>query len=158
NPACPEDERFKAMVNGPGGLHALKSGDGVQWSPLQDGPVITRGKFDSQNNAFWDEGRKQYWCYVRDFHGRDGRRTNDTKTGVRDILYCTSKDFRTWSEPRPLKYGDAPDDALYINVIQLYHRAPHLFVGFPARYVDRSFSPAALRSLPDPQHRERRMK
>ncbi|MEO6003698.1 MAG: hypothetical protein ABIZ04_27240 [Opitutus sp.] len=157
NPDCPKEERYKAMVAGPGGLFALKSTDGLHWSTLSEQPVITRGKFDTQNNAFWDPLRNTYWCYIRDFHGPDGKPTTDTKTGVRDILVTTSADFRTWSEPERLTYVNSPDEALYINVVQPYFRAPHLFVGFPARYVDRTYSPAALRSLPDPAHRQRRM-
>jgi hypothetical protein len=157
NPDCAPDERYKSMVAGPGGLFALKSADGIHWSYLSDKPVITRGKFDTQNNAFWDPIRKTYWCYVRDFHGPDGKPTNDTKTGVRDILVTTSTDFRVWTEPQPLKYVNSPDEALYVNVVQPYFRAPHVFVGFPARYVDRSFSAAAMRTLPDPEHRQRRM-
>ncbi|WP_157693918.1 hypothetical protein [Opitutus sp. GAS368] len=157
NPACPPEEKYKAMAAGPGGLFALKSADGTHWSYLAGNPVITRGKFDSQNNAFWDPLRGHYWCYLRDFHDRDGQPTNDTKTGIRDILVTTSTDFRTWSEPRRVQFGKAPDEALYINGIQPYARAPHLFVGFPARYVDRDFSPEAMRTLPDPEHRQRRM-
>jgi len=102
--------------------------------------------------------RKLYWCYIRDFHGPDGKPTTDTKTGIRDILFATSKDFRNWSEPRPLDYGDSPDEALYINGIRPYARAPHLFLGFPARYIDRPYSAAALRDLPDAGHRRARMK
>ncbi len=158
NPDCPPAERYKAVMAGTGGLFALKSADGVHWSLLSAKPIITRGKFDTQNNAFWDPLRKQYWCYVRDFHAPGGERTNNTRAGVRDIQVSTSIDFREWSEPRTLRYGDTPDEALYINVIEPYPRAPHLFVGFPARYVDRPFSSAALQSLPDPAHRRGRMK
>jgi len=157
NPDCPLSERYKAVSSGEGGLYALKSSDGIHWSYLQKDPIITRGKFDTQNNAFWDPVRKQYWCYVRDFHGTDGNPTSDTKTGVRDILVATSKDFLNWSEPHRLDYGDSPDEALYINGIRPYARAPHLFLGFPARYIDRPYSPAAMRDLPDPEHRRARM-
>lgn len=158
NPACPPGERYKSMVAGPGGLFALKSADGIHWSYLSEKPVITRGKFDSQNNAFWDPLRNHYWCYLRDFHDRDGNPTDDTKTGIRDVLVTTSTDFLSWAEPTRLKYGEAPDEALYVNTIRPYSRAPHVFLGFPARYVDRQFSPAAMRMLPDPEHRQRRMK
>lgn len=158
NPDCRPGEQYKAMSSGPGGLYALKSADGIHWTRLAEQPVITKGKFDTQNNAFWDPVRKHYWCYVRDFHGPDGKSTKDTKTGVRDILVSTSTDFLTWSEPELLAYPGAKDEALYTNAVQPYYRAPHLFVGFPGRYVDRPFSPAAMRSLPDPEHRARRMK
>lgn len=158
NPDCAADEKYKAVSSGKGGLYALKSSDGIHWSYLQDDPIITRGKFDTQNNAFWDPVRKQYWCYVRDFHGTDGKPTNDTKTGVRDILVATSVDFRNWTEPQRLDYGDSPDEALYINGVRPYFRAPHLFLGFPAHYIDRPYSAAAMRNLPDPDHRQARMK
>ena len=158
NPDCHPGEQYKAISAGPGGLYALKSADGIHWSRLAKQPVITVGKFDTQNNAFWDPVRKHYWCYVRSFHGPDGQPTDDTKTGVRDILVTTSTDFLTWTKPELLRYPGAPDEALYTNAIQPYYRAPHLFVGFPGRYVDRAWSAAAMRALPDPEHRARRMK
>ena len=160
NPACPPDERFKATTNGPGGLYALKSADGLHWSPLQAEPILTKGRFDTQNNAFWDARRGIYWCYFRGFHDGAGASVDDTKhgaLGIRDIRVATSSDFRHWSEPRRLAYGDAPDEALYTNQVEPYYRAPDLFVGFPTRYVDRNFTPAAMQALPDPVHRQRRM-
>jgi hypothetical protein len=55
-----------------------------------------------------------------------------------------------------LRFVDSPDEALYTNQVRPYYRAPHLFVGFPTRYVERKWSPA-LQALPDPEHRRRRM-
>ena len=106
------------MASGPGGLWAYKSADGLHWSPLADQPIITKGAFDTQNNAFWDPLRKHYWCYIRDFHN-----------GIRDIRVATSTDFRTWTEPELLRFPGSPDEALYTNQVQPYYRAPHLFVG-----------------------------
>jgi hypothetical protein len=146
NPACRPGERYKAVAYGPGGLFAYKSADGLRWSPLGEKPIITRGAFDTQNNAFWDPLRKHYWCYVRDFHN-----------GVRDIRVATSTDFRTWTEPQRLRFPDSPDEALYTNQVRPYYRAPHLFLGFPTRYVERPWSPS-MKALPDPEHRQRRMK
>ena len=111
-----------------------------------DRPIITKGAFDTQNNAFWDPMRRHYWCYVRDFH-----------QGIRDIRVATSTDFRTWTEPALLKSVDSPDEPLYTNQVQPYYRAPHLFVGFPTRYVERPWTPS-MKALPDPEHRQRRMK
>lgn len=146
NPRCPPDELYKAVASGPGGLFGYKSPDGVHWSPLADEPLITKGAFDTQNNAFWDSLRGHYWCYVRDFHDR-----------IRDIRVSTSPDFRAWSEPELLQFVDSPDEPLYTNQVQPYYRAPHLFVGFPTRYVERGWSPS-MQALPDPAHRRRRMK
>ncbi len=56
-----------------------------------------------------------------------------------------------------LQFPDAPDEPLYTNQVQPYYRAPHLFVGFPTRYVERPWSPS-MKALPDPEHRQRRMK
>ena len=146
NPACRPGETYKAVAAGPGGLLAFKSADGIHWSPLGDKPIITKGAFDTQNIAFWDPVRKHYWCYIRDFHN-----------GVRDIRVATSADFRTWTEPELLRYVDSPDEPLYTNQVLPYPRAPHLFVGFPTRYVERAWSPSFL-ALPDPEHRRKRMK
>jgi hypothetical protein len=146
NPDCRPGERYKAVSSGPGGLLAYKSADGIHWSPLADRPILTKGAFDTQNNAFWDPLRKHYWCYIRDFH-----------QGIRDIRVATSADFRTWTEPVPLQFVDAPDEPLYTNQVQPYYRAPHLFVGFPTRYIERPWSPS-MKALPDPEHRQRRMK
>ena len=160
NPNCPPDERYKATSSGTPVLHGLKSADGIHWARISDVPIITHGRFDTQNNAFWDAERKQYWCYVRGFHDQNGQSVDDTRRGtigIRDIRVATSKDFRHWTEPQMLKYGEAPEEALYTNQVEPYYRAPDLFVGFPTRYVDRNFSPAAMRALPDPVHRQRRM-
>ncbi len=161
NPACAPDERFKAMSAGSAHvLYGLKSPDGFHWSRIAEEPLITQGKFDTQNNAFWDAERKQYWCYVRGFHDARGRAVEDTQhgvVGIRDIRVATSKDFRHWTEPQILQFTDSPDEALYTNQIEPYYRAPEIFVGFPTRYVDRPFSPAAMAALPNPVHRQRRM-
>ena len=161
NPACPPDERYKAASSG--GSHLLwgfKSADGIHWSRLSNEPIITHGLFDTQNNAFWDAERKQYWCYIRGFHDPNGQSVDDPRrgtSGIRDIRVATSQDFRHWTEPQMLKFADSPDEALYTNQIEPYYRAPDIFVGFPTRYVDRVFSPAAMQALPDPVHRQRRM-
>jgi hypothetical protein len=125
---------------------AFKSDDGLHWSPLVDRPIITKGAFDTQNNAFWDPLREHYWCYIRDFHH-----------GIRDIRVATSADFRNWTDPERLAFGSSPDEALYTNQIRPYDRAPHLFFGFPTRYVERVFSNSAMQALPDPEHRQSRM-
>ena len=145
-PDCRPDEKYKAVASGPGGLRAYKSSDGLHWSPLVEKPVITKGAFDTQNNAFWDPLRRHYWCYIRDFHN-----------GIRDIRVATSADFRTWTEPELLRFPGSPDEALYTNQVQPYYRAPHLFVGFPTRYVERPWMPS-MKALPDLEHRQRRMK
>jgi hypothetical protein len=126
NPDAIPEERFKAVgySHHGRGLGVFGSPDGIHWRELLDHPAITDGAFDSQNLAFWDPQRE---CYV-DFH-RKGR------NGVRDIMTCTSEDFRTWTEPVFLEYSDTRLEHLYTNGIQRYDRAPHLYIGFPARFV-----------------------
>ncbi len=126
NPDAIADERFKAVgySHHGRGLGVFASPNGIHWRELLDHPAITDGAFDSQNLAFWDPQRE---CYV-DFH-RKGR------NGVRDIMTCTSQDFRTWTEPVFLEYSDSRLEHLYTNGIQRYDRAPHLYIGFPARFV-----------------------
>jgi hypothetical protein len=122
NPGANPDELYKALGGIP--LRALASPDGLHWRELAPEPVITRGAFDSQNLAFYDTVRQEYVCYLRDFRG-----------GVRTIRRCTSKDFLHWSIPTWLKYGDAPPEHLYTNAITPYFRAPHIYLGFPKRFV-----------------------
>ncbi|MDC0278890.1 hypothetical protein OAL43_01650 [bacterium] len=134
NPNCAKESRYKALARGRSlrkgdtkskhGLFAFRSADGIHWELMSNEPVITEGAFDSQNLAFYDQSAGVY----RDYH----RWFNE---GVRDIMQCTSKDFLTWSDPKPLTYGDQRKEHLYTNAIRQYYRAPHLFIGFPTRYL-----------------------
>lgn len=126
NPAAPEDQRYKALASaGPKAqLVPFASPDGIHWRKLQDQPVITEGAFDSQNLAFFDSIRGEYVEYHRGF-----------KDGVRDIMMSTSPDFLNWTKPIWLGYGDAPREHLYTNAIIPYFRAPHVYIGFPCRFV-----------------------
>jgi len=123
NPACKPGEKYKAIGLQAGGLHAFKSADGIRWSLMSEEPVITKGAFDSQNLAFWDSVRSEYRDYHRGF--RNGR----------DILTCTSQDFLHWTEPQWLSYSPDRTTELYTNQITPYYRAPHIFLGFPTRYI-----------------------
>jgi hypothetical protein len=44
---------------------------------------------------------------------------------------------------------------LYTNQVKPYHRAPHILIGFPTRYIDRGWSPS-MKALPEREHREMR--
>jgi len=130
SPNCPAEARYKALGRGHPkarrGLYAFRSPDAIHWTLLADGPIITRGAFDSQNLAFWDAVRGEYRAYFRDF-----------RAGRRDIRTATSKDFLHWSDPVWLDYPGAPREHLYTNQIAPYARAPHVLLGFPARYLPR---------------------
>jgi len=147
-PDVPADERYKALggvAQGAGGIFAFASPDGLHWRLLRDGAVITEGDFDSQNLAFWDAGRGEFRFYGRKF--REGR----------DIVTCTSPDFVNWSTPQFIDYSPGRVSELYTNQISPYPRAPHIWIGFPTRYIDRGWTEAA-RSLPQRDYREVRAK
>ena len=55
--------------------------------------------------------------------------------GIRDIQTSTTKDFSKWPSPKFLVYPNAPKQHLYTNAILPYYRAPHIFIGFPTRYL-----------------------
>ncbi len=125
NPNCPTDERYKALGGtGKPGLLAFVSRDGLHWKQLQPDPVITKGAFDSQNNAFWSVSEERYVCYFRVF--REGKRW---------IARATSKDFVHWDDPIDLELSDKPREHLYTNQISPYARAPHIYLGLPTRFL-----------------------
>ncbi len=148
NPACAPDAKYKAVGGRNGevgaGLFAMKSRDGIRWSPMQESPVVTKGRFDSQNLAFWDSPRREYRVYIRESRGER-----------RDIATATSRNFIDWTEPQLLEYPGAPDEELYTNQVAPYYRAPHIFIGFPTRYIDRGWLPST-EALPELEHRRRR--
>lgn len=143
NPAAPADERYKA-VGGEDkkGLFAFASADGMHWRRLQETPVFTAGIFDSQNVPFWSEAENCYVLYFRVW-------TEGHYQGLRTIARTTSPDFRTWSAPDRMTFGDTQPEELYTNVTQPYPLAPHLYVAFPSRFVPkrRWMDPARAREL-----------
>lgn len=184
NPNVPANARYKAIVaagrlppDHRRGLIVYRSPDGIHWTPLSDQPIITDGAFDSQNLAFWDATQGQYRAYWRYFTkgGHDEKVWNPQ--GHRAIRTAVSKDFIHWTNQADLQYVDSPSEQLYTNQVKPYHRAPHVLLGFPARYVERGHSDgpdaearapagpeqtrrwsASLRALPELEHRQWRAK
>ena len=123
------DQRFKAVagVGKSKGIWVFGSPDGIHWRKLSDGPVITKGAFDSQNVAFWSEAEGKYLCYYRVFKG------------VRWVARATSDDFLNWSEPVDMvfRHGDglAPKEHIYTNATHPYFRAPHIYLAMPFRFM-----------------------
>ena len=159
NPTAAADAKYKAIVRSRGalGILALKSADGLRWSPMADAPVITDGAFDSQNLAFWDANSGVYRAYWRYFTGGVTEEKNWKPTGDRAIRTATSKDFIHWENQHDLSYVDSPSEQLYTNQVKPYHRAPQLLIGFPTRYIEREWS-ESLRKLPERENREWRAK
>ncbi len=154
---CPPKSRYKALggLANEGGLFAFHSADGLQWSLMRDEPVVTEGAFDSQNLAFWDARAGIYRAYFRTF--TEGITTGKVwqPAGYRAIRTATSRDFLKWEQEADLTYKDSPAEHLYTNQIAPYDRAPHILIGFPTRYIERGWS-AAMRALPELEHREQR--
>lgn len=155
NPAASGDEHYKAIGTDNrwpcSGLYLMTSCDGIRWRLKSDKPFLpnppgSSHKFDSQNIAFWDPAIGRYRLYFREYDDRENRA----------IRLTTSADFVNWSEAEWLDYGPGtPAVQLYTNNVQPYYRAPHLFVGFPARYVERPWSPT-IEALPELEHRRMR--
>ncbi len=154
NPDASPEAQYKAFGHGKSEegsrvVWAHQSPDGVHWERMREEPVMDQYAFDSQNLAFWDETRGEYRAYVREFS------EHELGKGIRGILTATSPDFLDWTQAEWLEYPGAPTEQLYTNQIYPYYRAPHIFIGLPARYIERGWSPS-MRKLPDPENREMR--
>lgn len=136
NPACPPDEKFKIIRKGGPEkyLTCWVSGDGIHFR--EGWPMTNEGVFDTQNIAMWVPEINAYMGYIRGFHDRPSALKTGQR-GIRDIRWMTSPDFKTWSSPQLLDFQGGEDYPLYVNAVQRYQRAPHQFVGFPSRYVER---------------------
>jgi hypothetical protein len=148
NPAAPPEARYKGVSGrgghcGTSGLYAYKSADGINWEVASDGPIVSSDhSLDSPNQGFWDTERKRYAIYFRDLRNSKGQQGVRAKGWKRSILVTFSNDFVQWTEPQLLVYhrndgqqgGLAPLEHLYTNEVKPYKRAPHIYLGFPARY------------------------
>lgn len=129
HPHVAPDARYKALAGtSETGLVAFQSSDGMTWTRMQDGPVITEGAFDSQNVAFWSESEQSYVCYFRTW-------SKGGYDGIRTVSRATSDDFLHWSEPVVMDFGDTPREHLYTNQTRPYYRAPHLYIALAARFM-----------------------
>ena len=143
------EQRFKAIGRPPGGMsdHPLAvyaSPDGFHWEVMK-GTGFANGPTDSQNGGFWDPLRQHYVAYMR---GRlDAEKGK--KQGPRDIRTCVSKDLLHWTDPEYVEYTDDRGEEMYTNGIRPYERAPHIYIGLPARFVsgrwkDRKHEPPSV--------------
>ena len=146
NPASLAAERYKGVTpmktDGGRGMSLFVSPDGFHWS-LKQHRVITDGEYDALNQVYWDKVRQQYVAFYRDAaYGLPGGGYRGAD-GYRAIATAVSSDALNWSDGRLLEYGDAPKEQLYDPAIVAYHRAPHLFVGFPLRYLPHRGAPGS---------------
>lgn len=154
HPDCRADERYKAVgftvKDNQKGLYLFKSEDGINWSLMQEEPILTGHPFDTQNIVFYDPNAGAYRMYTREF-----RRKPDGSRGGRGILTATSDNLLDWSEREWLVFPNDPEEELYTNQIQIYPTVPGLLIGFPARYVDRGWQPSTYH-LPELEARKKR--
>ena len=146
NPDCLPEERYKGIGSYKGELWCFPSSDGIHFALGR--LVMGKGAFDSLNIVFWDKARGEYHMYFRAFHN-----------GVRDVRHSVSKDFKTWTQPKLIDFGEGAEEVpLYTNMITPYFREPSLYVGFPSRYVERKAWTPNFDRLPSPEKRRWRMK
>jgi hypothetical protein len=142
-PGVPQEERYKALAGvEKSGLMAFVSPDGIRWRRLREEPVVTAGAFDSQNVSFWSEAEACYVCYFRTW-------TAGAYAGFRTISRTTSVDFRNWTPPVEMTFGDTPREHLYTNQTRPYFRAPHVYISTAARFMQgrRVVTPAQAEAL-----------
>lgn len=144
NPNCPADEKVKAIAMcynwkkefpGKRELWCYTSPDGIHFKlgwKMMAGDEPNGGIFDSQNIAWYDAQSGKYKCYIRGCH-----KNYEKQKDQRDILYTESYDFKKWSVPVRLQFGECDDYQLYTNSIKPYARAPHMSIGLPTRYIER---------------------
>ena len=162
NPDCRYEERYKGLAQiGDQELWYFKSADGVHFE--KERMLCNDGAYDSMNVAFWDEKTQQYFLFFRGVHGggsQNGKWTAEEtrlrhNTVVRDVRVRTSKDFVHWNDAQMITFSPEREDTeLYTNQIQKYYRARDMFIGFPARYVDRYGDPQNFPHLPDWKKRQ----
>ena len=154
-PGTPSTERFKGLgglINfsdefgkvrhdGIDGIMAFYSADGIRWTPMQEDPVMDRAVHPlptdtAQPCAFWSETEDQYVCYHRMWYDAGGPEHNPAWGGdTRWIGRNTSPDLLHWSPAELVNFGEAPPEQLYTSQIQPYFRAPHIYLGFPFRFL-----------------------
>ncbi len=141
-PGVPYAERFKALgglldnKNPAGGLRAYTSEDGIHWRPFHDGPVITRGAFDSQNVSFWSALENCYVCFFRTFSSGVSTSAEWKPTGLRTVSRATSSDLIHWSDAEPMRFEPAQEVHIYVSQTHPYFRAPQLYVSTAARFME----------------------
>ncbi len=129
NPDKDPNQKYKALGGtGESGLIAFVSPDGIHWKKLQEKPIFSKGKLDSQNVAFWSEPEKKYVCYFRTWK-------NDGFSDYRSVGRTVSLDFINWTDPVQMNFGDTPLEHLYTQQTSPYYRAPHIYMAIGGRFM-----------------------
>jgi len=147
-PGVPAAERFKAVggvfndnsahVPGgdaahAGGLFRYVSADGIHWKLYAEEPIFAGYALDSLNCLAWIPAENGYAIYLRTW-SEGGTPEQPAFRGYRTVSRAVSADFKTWSKPVRMTFGDTPPENLYTNGTHTYFRAPHLLVGLAFRF------------------------
>ena len=143
SPDCPEGERIKAIANMHDRLQVYVSSDGytfVHKGEVPVSPVCENTPYDSINTVFWDTEAGKYKAFVRDyFTYPDGECIRAISCGESATLQPKCG----WPRSTFLRYDNDERWQMYINSVMPYFRAPHVYIGFPSRYViHKSWDPA----------------
>lgn len=125
NPACPPEQRYKAVGGEWEKLYGFVSPDGLHWRQLREEPLEVKGAFDSLNVAFWDGRLGCYRLFSRFF----------LPPFTRCIQSAVSQDFIHWSDPVPHEYADPGVEQYYTNATVPCPGAEHILLSFPKRFV-----------------------
>lgn len=166
HPAPAVPGRYKAVMLFTGGLMpdgrrdrrliSLVSEDGLRFRRLGD--ITADGTFDSLNTVHWNPALGKYLCYFRSFHTGNGDfdRNIPWNDQTRDIRVTFSDDFIHWSPPQRVEYTDGEDIPMYTNCVSPCPDAPHMLIGLPTRYTERTaWTPAFDRLCGAAARRER---
>ena len=104
---------------------------------LREKALLTQRPTDNGGDGFlWDRVRGEYVAYLRVWYpSRWQDPKNRRRPTIRAIGRATSPDFLNWSDLEDIDLGGAPRDHFYTNGITPYFRAPHIFLGFPKRFI-----------------------
>lgn len=131
-PECPPEERYKAVADQKALLQYYTSPDGKHFTRQR--AFDLQGQFDSVNTLLYDDHMNKFRCFYRTYHPSAQPME---QCWFRDIRVADSDDLVKWSKSHILNYDSYVDWQLYTNAISRYYRADHVYVGFPARYVER---------------------
>lgn len=156
-PGVSKSERVKAFCsvpcsgerhtvnNDPGGAKKLvffASEDGLHFHLLNPQPEFRSelfNAFDGGVSMFWSEEEQQYVFYYR-YSQCFRRSTNDSPHMIwRNVARATSKDFYTWVTDERMLHSEMQEQ-IYVNNTEPYFRAPHIYLGAAARFMEWSNS------------------
>ena len=120
------------------GLLIFSSPDGLRWKPLRTNPVLSKGHFDTQNLAFWDDRLQKYVAYVRRWDPQPQDNTDPlTPLCCRRVGRSETDNLEVWPQPE-IVFGfdekDPPNADVYTPSVIPYRRAPGLYLMFPSVY------------------------